>query len=71
MVKIRLAKYGKKNDHFFRVVAIDERNKNQGKTLEILGHWHPKKNTKKIDKKAIERWVKNGAQVTDAVRKLI
>jgi small subunit ribosomal protein S16 len=42
MVKIRLAKLGKRNDHFYRIVAIESQNKNQGEALEILGFYHPR-----------------------------
>lgn len=71
MVKIRLARYGKKNNPVYRVVAIDHQNKNKGKALEVLGVWHPSADKVEIDKKGIEKWVKNGAQVSDAVKKLI
>jgi small subunit ribosomal protein S16 len=71
MVKIRLSRQGKKNDPFYRIVAIDEDKKTTGANLAVLGYWHPKADMKKIDKKAVEAWVKKGAQVTPAVKKLI
>jgi len=71
MVKIRLARHGKTNDPFYRVVAIDSHSKRSGKTLANLGYWHPKKDVIKVDKKAIEEWVTKGAQVSEAVKKLI
>ncbi len=71
MVKIRLARHGKTNDPFYRIVAIDSQKKREGKTVEVLGTWHPRENSKKIDKKAIEAWVKKGAQVSLSVQKLI
>ncbi len=71
MVKIRLTKLGKRNDHFFRIIAIDESKKNGGKALEVFGYWHPKTSDKKIDKAAIEKWVLKGAQVSPAVTKLL
>lgn len=71
MVKIRLTKLGKRNDHFYRIIAIDESKKNGGQALEVLGFWHPKTTDKKIDKAGIERWVAKGAQVSAAVTKLI
>lgn len=71
MVKIRLTKLGKRNDHFYRVIAIDESRKNGGQALEILGFWYPKKNDVKVDKDAIQKWVSKGAQVSPAVAKLI
>jgi len=71
MVKIRLARHGKANDPFYRIVAIDSQNKRSGKALANLGYWHPKKSLIKVDKKGIEQWIKNGAQVSDAVKKLM
>lgn len=71
MVKIRLTRQGKKNDPFYRIIAIDHQAKRSGKALEILGHWHPRENVKKVNKKAIEKWVAQGAQVSPAVEKLL
>ncbi len=71
MIKVRLARLGKRNDPFYRIVAIDERKKRGGAALEILGHWHPAKNDKKIDKKAIDNWVSKGAQLSTGVRNLL
>jgi len=71
MVKIRLAREGKKNDPFYRVVAIDSRKKREGKNLAILGYWHPRKKELKLKKDEIQKWVKKGAQVSMAVKKLM
>lgn len=71
MVKIRLQRKGVRNKVFYRVVAIDERNKMNGLVQEILGTWHPSKNLKEIDTKKVAEWVKRGAQVTPAVEKLL
>jgi small subunit ribosomal protein S16 len=71
MVKIRLSRLGKKNDPFYRVVAIDSQRRREGRAISILGYWHPKKDIKKIDSKTIKEWAKKGAQVSKAVEKLI
>jgi small subunit ribosomal protein S16 len=71
MVKIRLARAGKKNDPVYRIVAIDERKKLNGKAISILGHWHPAKNEKTIDKKGIAEWLAKGAKLTPGVAKLL
>lgn len=71
MIKIRLARGGTKNAPFYRIVAIDERRKREGKALDILGYWHPAKDDKKIDKEKVKHWVGKGAQITKAVKKLI
>ncbi len=71
MVRIRLARLGKKNDPFYRIVAITQQRKNRGKALEILGTWYPKKNDLKIKEDRVKFWVDRGAQISDGVRKLI
>ncbi len=71
MVKIRLARLGKKNDPFYRVVATDSQNKQGGKFIKIVGYYHPREKVKKIDKKEIIRLVSNGAVLSQAVKSLL
>jgi small subunit ribosomal protein S16 len=71
MIKIRLSRGGVKNAPFYRIIAIEKTRKREGKPLDILGFWHPAKNTKKIERKKIDEWVKKGAQITKAVQKLL
>lgn len=71
MIKIRLARGGTKNKPFYRIVAIEESRKREGKSQDILGYWHPAKDTKKIDKKKLKFWIERGAKVTKAVEKLL
>ncbi|MFC1625452.1 30S ribosomal protein S16 [Patescibacteria group bacterium] len=70
MVKIRLARRGKKNAPFYRIVAVDSRKKRSGGVLENLGWWDPQQNKFLLDKKKVDAWVKKGAQITQGVRKL-
>lgn len=71
MIKIRLAERGTKNKAFYRIVAIDERKQKGAEALEILGYWQPSVNLIKIDNKKVDEWVKKGAQISPAVKKLI
>ncbi|MGD0523150.1 MAG: 30S ribosomal protein S16 [Candidatus Microgenomates bacterium] len=71
MVKIRLNRTGVRNHPFYRIVAVDEREKKGGVPLQVLGYWQPSKKLIKIDKKALEAWVSKGALVSPAVSKLI
>jgi small subunit ribosomal protein S16 len=71
MVKIRLTRVGKKNDPFYRIVAIDSQKKRGGRALEIMGFWHPKKGAQTINKEAIVAWEKKGAQISARVKKLL
>jgi len=51
-------------------VAINSQRKREGKSIAVLGYWHPQKNKIKIDKELIDDFVKKGAQVSEAVKKL-
>lgn len=70
MIKIRLVKIGKRNNHFFRVVAIEEKRKTIGKPLDVLGYWHPKKDELVLSKDKLNDWVARGAQVSPTAKKL-
>jgi small subunit ribosomal protein S16 len=71
MLKIRLSRLGKTNSPFYRVVVIEESAKNSGMPHSTLGTWFPATNKVDIDKKELENWVKKGAIVSPAVKKLI
>ena len=71
MVKIRLARAGKKNDPIYKIVVIDSQKRNTGRAVQIIGHWHPAKQEKKIDKKALQKWLSLGAIPSPAVKELI
>ena len=72
-VRIRLARLGKKANPKYRVVAIEKRNKRNGKVLEVLGQYDPTLDPPKIEvkKDRIEFWVKNGAKPSESVQKLL
>ena len=73
MVTIRLTRVGKRNRPFYRVVAMDHRDKRDGRALELLGTYDPLANQAKIqlDAEKIESWRAKGAQLSDAVRALM
>jgi len=73
MVKIRLFKTGTKHKLSYRIVACDSRKKRNGAVLEIVGLYDPKTKppTIKVDAARIKYWLKNGAQLSPTVRKLI
>jgi small subunit ribosomal protein S16 len=71
MVIIRLSRFGRKKAPFYRIVAIDSKKKTTGKCLEIIGRWNPIKKKLEISKEKLDSWVKKGAQVSAAVKKLL
>jgi small subunit ribosomal protein S16 len=72
-VTIRLARIGRKNLPAYRIVVSNTRDKRNGRFLDLIGHFNPSGTTQefKYDKEKFEKWVKEGALVTDSVQKLI
>ena len=72
MVKIRLARGGRKKRPFYRVVAADSRMARDGRFLEVLGTYNPISNPKEIKFKfeRVEYWLGEGAQMSETVSKL-
>ena len=73
MVKIRLTRAGAKKRPFYRVVAIDERDKRDGRALEFLGTYDPKSKPPLVtlDVAHVDAWVARGAQLSETVRSLL
>ena len=72
-VAIRLRREGALNRPYFKVVVADKRSPRDGKFIEIVGTYDPKKpglnSTLKLDR--IEHWISKGAHPSDTVRSLI
>jgi len=70
---IRLSRIGRKNQPAYKLVVSNTRDKRNGKFVDILGHFNPfdPQNKFSYDKEKYEKWVKNGALVTEAVKKLM
>jgi small subunit ribosomal protein S16 len=72
-VKLRLMRMGKKKQPTYRVVATDERSPRDGRFIEIVGTYQPRSDPSvvEIDNEKAVKWLANGAQPTDTVRKLL
>jgi small subunit ribosomal protein S16 len=72
-VAIRLRREGALNRPYFKVVVADKRSPRDGKFIELVGTYDPKKrgmnSTLKLER--IEYWISKGAQPSDTVRSLI
>lgn len=73
MVKIRLIRMGAKKAPFYRVVVADSRYPRDGRFIEEIGYYDPTKEPSvvSIDKEKADKWLANGAQPTDTVKKLL
>ena len=73
MVKIRLARRGRKKLAMFDVVVADARAPRDGRFIEKIGTYNPLTNPATIDIKDDRafHWVMNGAQPTDTVKAML
>lgn len=72
MVKIRLKRMGAHKKPFYRIVVADSRTPRDGRFIEEIGYYNPMTEPKeiKIAEEAAAKWLSNGAQPTETVKKL-
>lgn len=72
-VKIRLTRMGKKKQPSYRVVVVDSRKPRDGAHIEQIGRYDPRQDPSviEIDNDRALKWLRDGAQPTDRVRKLL
>lgn len=72
-VVLRLKKFGNKKNIFFRIVAMTKSEKRDGRALEELGHYDPKKGKENValDRERVEYWLKNGAKPSETVGSIL
>jgi small subunit ribosomal protein S16 len=73
MVKIRLSQTGTKNAKKYRIIAIEEGKRRDGRAIEILGYYDPmvKPAIVKINRERLDYWTKVGAQITEKTQKVL
>ena len=72
-VKIRLARHGAKKRPYYRIVVADARCPRDCKFIEEVGRYNPCANPTMVqfDLEKVDQWIKNGAQPTDTVARLL
>ena len=71
MLKVKLQPRGKIHQRSYRIVIAPLRSKHNGKVVAQIGFYTHQTKTLEIDKVALEKWLKNGAQLTTGVDKLL
>ena len=71
MVKLRLKRYGKKREVSYRIVAMNSRDRRDGRPLEELGFYNPRTDETRLNVPAIVKRLKDGAQPTETVRHIL
>jgi small subunit ribosomal protein S16 len=72
-VKIRMKRVGAKNSPVFRIVVADGRSPRDGKFIEEIGTYQPRKKSDNfnIDMERAKYWLSKGAQPSDTVASFI
>jgi len=71
MLKIRLARVGKKNKPQFKVVLQEHTVAPGGRHVEVLGSYDPHSKNVVLKKERIEYWLGQGVQMSDTVHNLL
>ena len=73
MLKIKMARTGKRGYATFRIVVNEARSKRNGAIVESLGYYDPHTQpvTVKLDRQRLDYWLGHGAQPTATVKRLI
>jgi len=72
VVKVRLARFGRKKRPFYRIVVTDSRKRRDSGWIESIGYYNPMTEpaTVKLDLKRLNYWLGVGAKMSERVTKL-
>ena len=70
---MRLARRGSKKHPTYRIVVADSRSPRDGRFIESIGYYntHTEPSTIVVDEEKVKQWLSEGAQPSDAVRRLL
>ncbi len=73
MLKIKLARFGKKNQPHYRIVVAEARSKRDSGYVANLGHYAPTQTPKllSVNMELYKTWLQKGAQPTETVSGLV
>ena len=73
MLSIRLRRTGSTKRPYYRVVVADSQAWRDGRFVETLGHYDPRKQPAvvKIDQERAKYWIEKGARPSDTVKSLL
>jgi small subunit ribosomal protein S16 len=73
MLMIRLARFGAKKKPTYRIVVIQKERARDSRAVEVVGHYNPVAKPAVVHLKhdRIDHWLKNGAQPSDTVARLL
>lgn len=73
MLKVKLARFGKRNQPHYRIVVNEARDKRDGSYVALIGHYAPTQVPKilAVNLEEYKKWINKGAQPTDTVASLV
>ncbi len=75
MVIIRLSRGGSKKRPFYHLTVADRRQPRDGRFIERVGFFNPiargQEETLRVDLERVDYWVRQGARMSDRVKKLV
>lgn len=71
MIKIRLARFGRKRQATYRIVAINSRSRREGKFIVQLGIYDPIRNNVSVDSVRIHQLLAQGASTSTTVHYIL
>jgi small subunit ribosomal protein S16 len=71
MLKLRLKKYGRKNQTAYRIVVMANTTKRDGKSIEELGFYNPQTKEVNLNVTRIRERLMQGVQPTPTVKNLL
>jgi len=73
MVIVRLARRGTKHRPFYHIVATDNASRRDGRFIEQIGTYDPKKPDTDafLQQERLEYWVGHGAQLSERVQHIV
>lgn len=75
MVIIRLSRGGSKKRPFYHLTVADRRQPRDGRFIERVGFFNPvargQEETLRVDLERVDHWVRQGARMSDRVKKLV
>ncbi|HIE58565.1 MAG TPA: 30S ribosomal protein S16 [Persephonella sp.] len=71
MVKIRLARHGRKKHPVYKMVVVDSRKPRESDYIEYIGTYDPILKTGNINIEKAKKWLDRGAQPTERAAKIL
>nr|YP_010576323.1 ribosomal protein S16 [Angiopteris fokiensis]UZN43864.1 ribosomal protein S16 [Angiopteris fokiensis] len=71
MVKLRLKRYGRKQQATYRIIAIDVQSRREGRAIKEVGFYNPRTDQTQLNVSVIVSFLQKGAQTTATVYNIL